>query len=85
MYKLPERGGGVIRAMPERKHSLSKGTWPKIHVCIALVIQYVDLHCSRCNALVMHTGALECDALEKSCISLIYEENHNEVSHASEL
>ena len=21
MYKLPERGGGVIRAMPERKHS----------------------------------------------------------------
>ena len=36
MYKLPERGGGVIRAMPERKHSFFWEVFPYIwrHVFI---------------------------------------------------
>ena len=38
MYKLPERGGGVIRAMPERKHFFLGGVPlamdPILHICV---------------------------------------------------
>ena len=34
MYKLPERrgGGGVIRAMPERKHSFFQEVFPNENI-----------------------------------------------------
>ena len=44
MYKLAERGGGVIRAMPERKHSFFWEVFPKltISLCVSLWIWIVS-------------------------------------------